>query len=265
MTWLAVQLLGSAVMVGAGVLAVRRSSRLATWTVGVAGGLILVKIGLAFVPAGEARFIPWNGYAFIEHWWMIYPSMLVLTIAIAIFRKSIWKRDGLLVVAGYLLLHFGVIAILMARPHEGLTGRTDEKGVCHQTSGYSCSAASAVMLLHQAGIPATEREMAELCVTRAGNSRVAGTSDVGAMRGLRLKMAGRGRPVISTPSYGELRAPAMVAIKIHDQLSHSIVVVEVQPEQVKVIDPLYGRGTILRHQFERDWKGIAITLERSGS
>jgi len=265
MTWLAVQLLGSALMVGAGVLTVRRSSKLATWLVAVAGGMIVLKIAVSLVPAGEARLIAWNGYAFIEHWWVLYPSMLVLTIAIAMFRRSIWRRDGLLVVAGYLVLHFGVIAILMARPHEGLTGKMDEKGICHQTSGYSCSAASAVMLLHEAGIESTEREMAELCVTRAGNSRVAGTSDVGAMRGLRVKMAGLGRPVISTPTYAELRAPAMVAIKIHDQLSHSVVVVAVEPDQVKVIDPLYGRGTILRGQFERDWKGIAIHLERSGS
>jgi len=265
MTWLAVQLLGSALMVGAGLLAFRRSKNLATAVVGVAAGLILAKIGVALVPAGEARLIPWNGYAFIEHWWVLFPSMIVLTIAIAMFRTSAWKRDGLLVVAGYLVLHFGVVAILMSRPHDGLTGRMNEKGICHQTSGYSCSAASAVMLLHQAGIPSTEKEMAELCVTRAGNSSVAGTSDVGAMRGLRVKMAGRGRPVISTPSYGQLRAPAMVAIKIHDRLSHSIVVVKVEPDQVKVIDPLYGRGTIPRGQFERDWKGIAITLEGSGS
>lgn len=67
------------------------------------------------------------------------------------------------------------------------------------------------------------------------------------------------------PRYDELRAPAMVAIRIHDRMSHSIVVVRVDPDEVKVIDPLYGRGTIPRIQFERDWKGIAINLERSGS
>ena len=261
MTWLAVQLVGSALMVGGGLLAFRRSKNLATVVVGVSAGLILAKIGVAMIPAGEARLISWDGYAFIEHWWVIYPSMLALSIALATFWKSAWKRDGLLVVAGYLPLHFGVVAILMARPHDGLTGRPNERGICHQTSGYSCSAASAVMLLHQAGIPSTEKEMAELCVTRAGNSSVAGTSDVGAMRGLRIKMAGRGRPVISTPSYGQLRAPAMVAIRIHDRLSHSVVVMKVEPDQVKVIDPLFGRGTIVRAQFERDWLKSAIHVE----
>lgn len=264
MTWLAVQLLGSAAMVAAGITLARRSRPAATATVGAMVLLIVLKAVVGYVPAGEARLFPWDWYPFVEHWWILFPAVLVLTVAIAIFWASWWKRDGLMILGGVFAVHCAAVAILMARPH-GLTGEIDAKGICHQTSGYSCSPASAVMLLHYAGISATEREMAELCVTRCGNSTVAGTSDSGAMRGLRLKMAGRGRPVISTPRYDELRAPAMVAIRIHDRMSHSIVVVKVGPDEVKVIDPLYGRGTIPRIQFERDWKGIAINLEGSGS
>lgn len=264
MIWLAVQLLGSAAMISAGILISRRSRAVATAMVGAMVSLIALKAVVGFIPAAEARLFPWNWYPFVEHWWILFPAMMVLTIAVAIFRNSLWKRDGLIIAGGVFLVHCAAIAILMTRPH-GLTGEIDAKGICHQTSGYSCSPAAAVMLLHQEGIPATEREMAELCVTRCGNSVVAGTSESGAMRGLRLKMEGRGRPVISTPRYDELRSPAMVAIRIHDRLSHSIVVVEVEPDQVKVVDPLYGRGTIPRFQFERDWKGIAINLERSGS
>src|SRR6185503_4577529 len=252
--WLAVQLLGSAAMVAAGILVSRRSRGVATATVGAMVSLIVMKAVVAYIPAGEARLFPWDWYPFVEHWWILFPAVMVLTISIALFWHSRWKRDGLMIAGGVFLIHCGAIAILMARPN-GLTGEVNTQGICHQTSGYSCSPASAAMLLHQAGIPATEREMAELCVTRCGNSSVAGTSDSGAMRGLRLKMQGRGRPVISTPRYDQLRAPAMVAIRIHDTMSHSIVVLKVEPDQVKVIDPLYGRGTIPRFQFERDWKG----------
>ena len=265
MIGLAVQLLGSALLIAAGLLAARRSEKLATWLVGVCGAMIVFKIAIAFVPAGEARLLPWNGYAFVQHWWTLFPAMIVLTVALSLFWKSMWKRDGLLIVGGLTLVYFGAIGILMGRSHEGLTGTVDAQGICHQTSGYSCSPAAAAMLLHQAGVSATEKEMAELCITHAGNSSVAGTSDCGVMRGLRLKMEGRGRPVISTPAYEQLTVPAIVAIKIHDRLSHSIVVVKVGPDEVKVLDPLYGRGTIPRGQFERDWKGIAIHLERSGS
>jgi predicted double-glycine peptidase len=264
MIWLAVQLLGSAVLIAAGVAAFRRSHRLATGLVAAMLSMLLFKVAIARTPAGEARLFSWNWYPFVEGWWFLFPAMFIFGAGIMVVRRSVWKRDGLMVAAGLLLVHCGVLAILTSQPHQ-LTGRVDDRGICHQTSGYSCSAASAVMLLHQAGVPATEQEMAELCVTRPGGTIVSGTSDSGAMRGLRLKMAGRGRPVISTPAYDQLTAPAMVAIAISNQISHSIVVVKVEADQVKVIDPLYGRGTISRRQFERDWKGIAITLERSGS
>ena len=264
MIWLLVQVLCAGSMVAAGVLAFGRSLRLATGLVAAMLSLILLKAAITQVPAAEARIFPWDWYPFVEGWWFLLPAMFIFGVGIRLVRRSVWKRDGLLVAAGLLLVYCGAMAIALGRPHE-LTGRIDDKGICHQTSGYSCSAASAVMLLHQAGIPATEQEMAELCVTRAGHSRVAGTSECGMMRGLRQKMAGRGRPVISTPTYDRIPAPAMVGILINPQMSHSIVVVQVEPDLVKVIDPLYGRGTIPRSQFERNWKGVAIHLERSGS
>ena len=260
MTWLAVQLLGSAFTTTAGVLAARRSRPLATWLVGIMIPLIVAKVVLALVPAGEARFLPWNWYAVVQHWWYLFPAMLVLGSAIVIFYRSMWKRDALLIVAACLLIQCGIIAVLMSRPHQ-LTGQVNADGICHQTSGYSCSAASAVNLLHGYGVAATENEMAELCVTMAGNSRWTGTSDAGLMRGLRLKMKGRGTPRITLPVYEQIPTPSLVAIQLNPQLSHSIMVTAVAPDHVKVVDPLYGGGTIPRAQFERAWKRSAIHVE----
>jgi predicted double-glycine peptidase len=117
------------------------------------------------------------------------------------------------------------------------------------------------MLLDRHGIASTEKEMAELCVTRAGNSRVSGTTDSGLMRGLRLKLGGRGTPRITLPAYEQIPTPCLVAIQLNPQLSHSIMVSAVEPHQVRVVDPLYGNGTIPRDQFERTWKKSAIHLE----
>ena len=264
MIWLAVQLPIAGLMTAAGTFAYRRSIRLATGLVAAMLALILLKATVNRIPAAEARLFPWDWYPFVEGWWFLFPAMFIFGVGIMVVRRSVWKRDGLMVGAGLLLVYCGAMGLAMAKPH-GLTGRIDDKGVCHQTSGYSCSAASAVMLLHQSGIPATEQEMAELCVTRAGDTRVSGTSECGMMRGLRRKMGGRGRPVISAPMVDRIPAPAMVGILINPQLSHSILVTSVEPDQVKVIDPLYGRGSIPRGQFERTWKGVAIHLERSGS
>ena len=57
----------------------------------------------------------------------------------------------------------------------------DPNGVCRQTSRYTCTPASAAMLLAWHGIPAQESEMAELCLTRKG------TTWQGLYRGLLIK------------------------------------------------------------------------------
>jgi predicted double-glycine peptidase len=260
MTWLAVQLLGSAAMTTGGILAIRRSQLLATALVAAMLSLILLKTGAASVPAGEPRIFPWDWYPYVEPWWFLFPAMFIFGTGIVLVWKSVWKRDALLIGAGALVVFCGAYAVLMDRTHE-LTGAVNAKGVCHQTSGYSCSAASAVMLLDRHGIASTEKEMAELCLTRAGNSRVAGTTDSGLMRGLRLKLGGRGTPRITVPAYEQIPTPAVVAIQLNSQLSHSILVSAVEPHQVQVVDPLYGNGTIPREQFVRTWKKAAIHVE----
>jgi hypothetical protein len=67
----------------------------------------------------------------------------------------------------------------------GLSGAADREGFCAQTTEDSCSAAAAAMLLHNAGIPASEEEMARLCLTRAGY----GTPPLGLLRGLAIRAA----------------------------------------------------------------------------
>lgn len=260
MIWIAVQVVGAALMTTAGVFAFRRSHREGTVFAAAMLTLILIKLGIASMPAGEARFFAWNWYPFVESWWNLFPAMGMFGVGITLVRKSMWKRDALLVGAGVFLLYCGAVAIMTDRPHE-LTGRMNTKGVCHQTSGYSCSAASAVMLLDRHGVASTEQEMAELCVTRRGDWRGAGTTDSGLMRGLRLKLGGRGTPRITVPAYEEIPTPCLVAIQLNPQLSHSILVAAVEPDQVKVVDPLYGNGTIPRVQFERAWKKSAIHVE----
>lgn len=261
MMWLVVQLLGSASLAVAGALVIRRSVPMATALVGIMLSLILLKIGAAQVPAAEPRLFPWNWYPWVEFWWYLLPAMFILGAAITLVRRSVWKRDGILVVGGYLLLHCGVIAVLGDRPHE-LTGVVNAEGFCHQTSGYSCAAASAAMMLHRCGVAATEQEMAQLCATRAGGSRLAGTSESGIMRGLRLKLRDQGSPVISSPAYDQIPVPALVAIRLGPLLYHCILVSEVGRDQVRVVDPLYGKGSIPRGQFEQTWCRTAICVQR---
>lgn len=84
---------------------------------------------------------------------------------------------ALLIVGVYALIH-----PMLGSPPHCLDKWSD--GVSIQTTYATCSAACAATVLRAKGIPATEREMAELCLTR-GN----GTNWQGLYRGLKLKTA----------------------------------------------------------------------------
>jgi hypothetical protein len=254
--FIAVQVLGSALAAAAGVWALRRDRRLATGLVGVMLALILAKVLVARVPEGEPRFLPWNWYPLVEGWWYLFPAMFIFGAAIELYRRSIVRRDALLVVAGVLLLRCAAIGWVLARPSD-LLGTVGPDGVCHQTSGYSCSAASAAMLLDRHGIRATEREMAELCVT----CNATGTTQSGLMRGLRLKVGDRKTVKIGRPDYDQLPVPSIVSLRLSPILTHSALIEKVTPEEVSVVDPLYGRGKLSRTIFDREWMGSAIWIE----
>jgi hypothetical protein len=260
MIWIAVQLTGAALLTAAGVAAARKSRKLATVLVGVMLALILLKNAMSCIPLGEPRLLPFNWYPLIERWWYLLPAEGIFGVAITLYRSSVWRRDALLIGQGLLILHCAALGWVMARPSD-LLGTVGEDGVCPQTSGYSCSAASAAMLLHRHGISATEREMAELSVTSNGGLAGGGTTESGLMRGLRLKLGGMKIPRIDRPTYASLPTPSIVGLKLSPRLSHSIVVVTVTTTEVKVLDPLYGRGTLRRSEFERDWLGSAIWIE----
>ncbi|HZE98307.1 MAG TPA: cysteine peptidase family C39 domain-containing protein [Planctomycetota bacterium] len=259
MIWIALQLAGTALMLWLGVAAMRRPRKQATALVAIMLGLVLVKPVIAHIPALEPRLFPWNWYPAVEHGWFLLPAMFVFGAGLAHVWKSVWKRDLLLAVAGYLPIQCGVVAYLATIPHE-LTGEATPDGVCIQTSGYSCAAASSVMLLHRYGVVVTEQEMAGLCRTRAGGTSLSGTSDAGIMRGLRIKMEGRGVPEILAPDYDGIPVPSLVMTRINARVGHCIVVTEVGGERVSVLDPLYGRASLPRAQFERDWQGVAIRI-----
>lgn len=260
MMWIAFQLAGAGLSTWSGIAAARKSRNVATAVVGAMLSMILLKLALTRIPVGEPRFLPFNWYPLVERWWYLFPAMTIFGVGITLFRASVWRRDALLVGAGLLILHCAALGWVMSRPSD-LLGTVGEDGYCQQTSGYSCSAASAVMLLHRHGIQATEREMAELSLTSNGGLAGGGTTESGLMRGLRLKLNGLKTPRIDCRTYDTLPTPSIVGIRLNPKLSHSIVVVKVLPTEVKVLDPLYGRGSLRREEFERDWLKSAIWIE----
>jgi predicted double-glycine peptidase len=261
MIWLAIQLAGSALMIAAGVWALRRSPALATGLVAAMCLLLILKAVICHLPAAEPRLFPWNWYPYVEPWWTLFPAMFIFGAGSSLVRASMLKRDVLLVGGGFLLLRCGVVAVLTDQSHELLTAVVRENGVCLQSSSYSCAPASAAMFLHLYGVTATENEMARLCVTRSGSTVTSGTSESGLLRGLRIKLMDRATPMISTPAYEKIPTPSLVTIEVRPRTGHSILVSAVEPGQVRVLDPRYGPGVLPRAQFEKIWQKSAIHVQ----
>lgn len=170
---------------------------------------------------------------------------------------------------------------------DGLAGAVDATGLCRQTSDDSCSAAAAVMVLHHHGIPATEAEMARLCLTRAQ----LGTPSLGLHRGLALKAGPhRRRPRLlhlrGAADFSRLAGPAVIRVGLRrgappevtkrmqgygwtPGVFHAVVVLAGDPggKWIEVADPSYGREKWpIRDPLELAyiWDGRALILEPSG-
>ena len=128
-------------------------------------------------------------------------------------------------------------------------------GLCLQTSVYTCAPAAAAMYLDRLGVPATEAEMAALCVTRRD-----GTTDAGVARGLRRKLPGRCVRV-EAPRFEDLRAPALVSILLPGRVGHAVLVERIGPDGVTLADPGHGRWRTSRADFEARWQGSSIRAE----
>jgi hypothetical protein len=162
--------------------------------------------------------------------------VLVCGMAFGRMRGSALRRGAVLAPL-VLLAGYDLVRPMLSSPPP--LGRMWKDGVCRQTSSESCSAASAATLLHAAGIETSEREMADLCLTREN-----GTSAAGIYRGLKLKTAGCG-----------LRVEAFHCdiARLRDLAAQTPVLLTVELRKGAHVDPRY----------ERDWgwtPGVAHTV-----
>jgi hypothetical protein len=115
----------------------------------------------------------------------------LLPLIVATFAGFAWRamrggafRKSFLMALLALACLYRSTAPLVARTPTPLADRWSND-VCLQTSPSTCSAAAAATLLRAHGIPATEQEMARLCLTTDR-----GTTALGLYRGLTLKTQG---------------------------------------------------------------------------
>lgn len=187
---------------------------------------------------------------------------------------------SMLCIAGYSLVH----PLRGQVPHCSNLWRNE---VCLQSTNASCSPASAATLLRWYHIPATEQEMAELCLTR-----MEGTYWQGLYRGLKIKT--QGTPwdveVFSGEDSSELMdktstGPVILTVglpkdaevsPIYEKdwgwvrgVSHSVVLFRFLPRQLVLVgDPSVddGQESWTRTDLQVLWQGYGIRLvPRSGT
>lgn len=237
----------------------------ATLIAGLAlAAMLLFPLARVF-PLEMVRLLGAPAASCIELTALVIPATLFFSTAAMLVPKASDRRALMLlnvvaaiyfVKAGWWMISPGVLGVAATR--------IDDHGICRQSTGYTCVAASMVTMLRARGIAAEEAEMAALCRTQPGG----GATDSRAIWALERKLAGLPfRPTYARLDRDSLLAapkPCMVQLDWGFFVSHMVPVMSATPDGVVIGDPLSGVREVPMADFLRDWKGMAITLEDAG-
>jgi hypothetical protein len=129
------------------------------------------------------QLVPFSGAIILGNW---LPVLGAFFVGICSQTEQIRKARRLLLVStlSSLCCYSLTSPLLGEAPECESSVHDDEPIFGFQTTSQTCSAASAAGLLRLHGIPATEEELSQLCLTRRG------THWLGVFRGLKIKTAG---------------------------------------------------------------------------
>ena len=207
---------------------------------------------LAWIVAGRAKFVV---LALVATMGLITP-----------LSRLPRKREKLiicilmtLVVTWFSVLPFLVPALIKGYL-SNLKTRLDSNGICFQTTDYTCGPAAAVTALRKLGLPAQEGEIAVL----SRSSPIAGTLPACLQTALQNRYGADGLKCQyrTFDSIGQLKNAGLTLAVVRDVLlsDHCVAVLEVSDQMVTVADPVLGRKSLSREQFEKIWRFSGIVL-----
>jgi hypothetical protein len=198
--------------------------------------------------------------ACIELTGLAIPGVLFFGIASRhVPKKS--DRHAILLLTAVAALYFVKAGWWMLAPGVPDLGRTniDPDGVCRQSTGYTCVAASMVTMLHAHGVAAEETEMARLAHTQVSG----GATDSRTLWALQKKLDEKWQITYERlDSDGLVRVPkpCLVQLDWGFFVSHMVPVMSATPQNVVIGDPLNGRREMSMEDFMKKWKGTAISV-----
>lgn len=263
--WFSLQLLLALATVPAGAFLVGARRRWVSAAVAAfALAVLLLWPLMRFFPLAPMSLLGARRLAMIELTGLLVPAALVFSIAARTVprpsdRRALWL---LLLVASAFFVRTGWWMVSSGVPDLGPTRLTN--GVCCQTTGYTCVAASLVTLLAAHDIPATETEMARLTMTEVNG----GATDSRAVWGLERKLESAGSAANLRVHYAALDGnglltvpkPCLVQADWGFFMAHMMPVLSANANTVVLGDPLQGQREQPTKDFLRHWKGRAIWL-----
>jgi hypothetical protein len=146
-----------------------------------------------------------------------------------------------------------------------LRTRVDAKGICFQSTDYTCGPAAAVTALRNLGFEAHEGEIAVL----SHSSPVAGTLPGCLYTALQDRYGAEGLicRYRHFDSVGQLREAGVTLAVVKDAFlsDHCVAVLGVSDQMVIVADPVLGRQLMSHKEFERIWRFSGIALKRDST
>ena len=239
------------------------------WSVGYVLPFILIGILLL------VRFFPKIGFQQPFYWIVNGRSRFVILSLVATIGltaplsrlKYTFEKIAVFFAMTLIVFCFGVLPFVVPafinKDLSNIQTRMDASGICYQTTPYTCGPAAAVTALGRLGISAEEGQIAVLshstpvtgtlpgCLSRAINEHYGN---------LGLKCRYR-----HFDSIRELQEAGNVLVIIKDSLlsDHCVAVLGVEDGFVNVADPVYGKVSFRREEFEKIWRFCGIVLDRS--
>lgn len=237
-------------------------SRYATTAAGVGLIIIFSQAFLYFHPEYEVLIFSSADYVYFR-WWSIAGAFL-LTGASADNvspenKKAVWFFAAISLAAGAYLYHQTIFMACADFNESGFA-----KGLCIQSTGYTCAPASCATLLNIYGVHATEKEMSGLCLTEKR-----GTNYVKVFRGLKLKLAADDYEVrIEQKKFDELKLippPFLTSIYImNGKISHMICVLNASTDEVYFADSLLAeKRTLKKDDFAKNWDEKVVYIRKN--
>ncbi|MFA5793610.1 MAG: cysteine peptidase family C39 domain-containing protein [Candidatus Brocadiia bacterium] len=239
-------------------------SRWATAGAAMSEIVILLYLVFRYYPEYEYRLIPLAIYPLAEVVSFIPFAMLFFGFTIR-RANTRWLPMELAVIAGLVFI-YGLYRVEWLYPGQDIrpaSFRVTKDGVCMQSTGYTCGAASAVTLLKWWGIEATEAEMAYLSHTR----KRLGIEMVQLTRAVAYKALAKGLTTdireMSWETLQRLGVPCIVDVKwMPPFIDHVVVVMKVAGDKVTIADPLSGTNYWTKDEFLDKWRGAGIYINK---